>query len=193
MEYGTLQEANRARQEEWLGGTRLPLTFRTNELAGEFGEVCELLLDRWVDGQHMYAPWRDALADEVADVIICCEIVAWQLGGNIDYERAEALARRIGNDYQWAAKVSRDIGLLCNAAKKYDRNTFGIAGGMPPEQVWDLIMRHLNEVVRDMYDRIYHEQFRADVSIARKFNRTSAKVGLNTYYVPPGVDRGLVF
>lgn len=192
MEYADFAEANAARQVEWLSGTTLPLTFRTNELAGEFGEVAELLLDRWTSGSHMHGAWKNALGEEMADVIICAELVAWQLHQRLDYVRAEALAQTPGNDYRWSAQVSRDIGLLCNAAKKMDRTAFGIAGGIGSEEGVAIVMERLDKVVRHIYDFAYGERMYMEVALARKFNKTSAKVKLLTLYIPPGHDRALL-
>lgn len=192
MEYPTLQQANAARQREWLGEVKLPLTFRTNEMAGELGEVAEALLDRWTAGSHMHGPWKDHLVEEMADVVICAEITAWQLNERIDYARAEGLAQSISTDYRWATQCSRDMGLLCNAAKKMDRTAYGIAGGIPVEEGRALVLDKLQIMVGHVYDLAFHEHVYMEVGIARKFNKTSAKIGLQTMYIPPGHDRALL-
>lgn len=191
-EYSTFSEANAARQIEWLGGQHLPLTFRTNEMAGELGEVAELLLDRWIPSSHMYTAWHRALADELADVIICSEIIAWQLSEQLDYNAPDGLARWTGTDYQWCAKTERDMGLLCNIAKKMDRTVYGIAGGVQPDVGRRLVMERVRQMVQHVYNLASSERIRMEVVVARKFNGTSKKVGLQTLYIPPGIDRALL-
>lgn len=192
MEFPTLGEANAARQAEWLAGTHLPITFRTNELAGELGEVAELLLDHWMPATRFGDQWVNALADELGDVIICSEIIAWQLGLEIDYAMAAGLATTVANDYRWCAQVQRSLGLLCNAAKKMDRTTYGIAGGIPLEEGKTMVQKHLTEVVRQAYNLAFRLQILMEVAVARKFNKTSVKVGLTTLYIPPGYDRAIL-
>lgn len=189
-DYATLRTANAARQAVWMTGTPLPLTFRTNELAGEFGEVAELLLDRWSRNGHMYSAWRDALGQELSDVVICGDIVGWTLGQPIDLARHEGLAQRADIDLKWIGYGARDVGLLCNEAKKLDRNLYSLAGAKPYQD--SNIMAHLGKVMQRIYDMLYNEQYIPEVAIARKFNMTSKKVGFEVYYIPPGYDRALL-
>lgn len=191
-EWPDLGGANRMRQVEWLGEVKLPLTFRTNEMAGELGEVAELLMIRWVPGQRFTEQWRSALADEIADGIICADIVALTLGEPLDLATPEGLASRVSNDYRWCAWALEDMGLLCNAAKKMDRTEYAVAGGLSYAEGKPMVMEALNKMVQHLYNLAFNEQIIMEVAVARKFNKTSAKLGLQTLFIPPGHDRALL-
>lgn len=179
-----------ARQKEWLRGTMLPLTFRTNEMAGELGEVAELLMDRWRPGQQMYGAWVTNFADELSDVAICGDLVGYYAQGpRFDYDLLEGRAGLHGmTDYKWCTKVMRHMGLMCNAAKKRDRQHYVIAGADPDADV----MGPLCLVMQLVYDMAHDERINMERAVASKFNKTSKKVGLQTLYIPPGIDRALL-
>lgn len=84
--YTTLRAANIARQIEWQAGRDLPLLFRAVELAGEAGEACNIVkkLVREQLGVRGPRATVDQLADELADVVICTDLVALNIGINLD-------------------------------------------------------------------------------------------------------------
>lgn len=185
-DYATLRAANVARQEEWLLRRPLSLSFRSNEMAGEAGEVAEVILTKWY---HYRTPkdaavWREALADELADVIICADLIALCTRCN---PPPANVWDKPGNEWKWCAGLLRDIGLVCNYIKKIERTTNGIAGGadLHVSGLEDKLLR----VNKDIYDMAYSEGIDMEVALARKFNKTSAKVGLTTFFIPPGYDR----
>lgn len=76
-----LRKANIARNEEYAPEHIFSLSFRGNELAGETGEACNVLkkMDRHI---HLLpgGKWdRDHLIEELADVIICVDLIAMDL------------------------------------------------------------------------------------------------------------------
>lgn len=76
-----LRAANIARQAEWCPDQIPDLSFRGNELGGECGEALNVIkkLER---ERHGWAGSRasvDQLAQELADVIICVDLVAQQV------------------------------------------------------------------------------------------------------------------
>lgn len=82
MNLHTLREALAARQRLWTGGNPPDLSFRGLELAGETGEACNVMkkLER---ERHGWAGSRDTvahLAEELADVVICADLIAQQVG-----------------------------------------------------------------------------------------------------------------
>lgn len=86
--YRTLRAANAARQGEWDKDARITLSYRLNELAGETGEACNV--GKKIDRERLgiagsRATVRD-LAEELADVVICADLVA--MGEGIDLEQA---------------------------------------------------------------------------------------------------------
>lgn len=89
-EYTDLRSANRARQREWDAGNQLSLAYRGNELAGEVGEACNVIkkLERERLGILGSRATVGELADELADVLICADLIAMHYG--IDLEAAVA-------------------------------------------------------------------------------------------------------
>lgn len=85
--YGTLREANTARQKLW--GKKNAL-FAAVELAGEMGEALNVVkkLERERIGQAGSRATLQDLADELGDVQICLDLLASAYG--IDLERAAA-------------------------------------------------------------------------------------------------------
>lgn len=82
-DYNSLTAANIARQKEWDTGTEpLSLSFKGNELAGETGELCNVL--KKLERERLGIPGsRDTVehaAEEMADVIICVDLIATHLG-----------------------------------------------------------------------------------------------------------------
>ncbi len=84
-----LRLADLARQREWYtGAARVDLAYRGNELAGECGEACNVIkkLERARLGVRGSTASRQDLADELADVIICVDLIAGDC--HIDLEEA---------------------------------------------------------------------------------------------------------
>lgn len=84
--YTNLRAANIARQAEWDPSDKITLVFRANELAGETGEACNVAkkLERERLG---IAGSRDTvahLAEELADVVICADLIAMAEGIDLD-------------------------------------------------------------------------------------------------------------
>ena len=84
LTFDQLARATTARNPEWGDTNRTP-EFRACELAGEVGEVCNEVkkLARFrmgLVGGKTTCEGRDDLADELGDVVICCELLASQFG-----------------------------------------------------------------------------------------------------------------
>lgn len=88
MSLKALRRANHARHIEWARGEDVPILYRSNELAGEVGEACNIVkkLERQRAGWIGSRATVEDLADELADVIICVDLLAMDLG--IDLEKA---------------------------------------------------------------------------------------------------------
>jgi len=82
----TLREANAARQKEWDTGNQITLAYRGNELAGEVGEACNILkkLERERLGIKGSRATVEQLAEELADVVICADLIAMDAGIDLD-------------------------------------------------------------------------------------------------------------
>lgn len=78
----TLKAANQARQKEWDVDNKIDLAFRGNELAGEVGEACNVIkkLERERLGIKGSRDTAEHLAEELADVVICVDLIAMHLG-----------------------------------------------------------------------------------------------------------------
>lgn len=77
-----LRSANIVRQAEWDKDDRISLSYRGNELAGEVGEACNVIkkLDRERMGIRGSRDTVEHLAEELADVVICADLIAMQEG-----------------------------------------------------------------------------------------------------------------
>lgn len=77
-----LRKANTKRAVEWSEGNDVSLSFRGNELAGEVGEACNIIkkLDRERNGWIGSRSTPEELAEELADAVICTDLIAMELG-----------------------------------------------------------------------------------------------------------------
>lgn len=82
-----LRQANERRQKEWDPTDSITLEFRGNELAGEVGEACNVIkkLARERLGLVGSRATKWQLAEELADVIICADLIAMQMGIDLAY------------------------------------------------------------------------------------------------------------
>jgi NTP pyrophosphatase (non-canonical NTP hydrolase) len=82
----TLRAANTARQKEWDPNDNITLAFRGNELAGETGEACNVI--KKLERERMRIRGSRAsvadLASELADVVICADLIAMHEGIDLD-------------------------------------------------------------------------------------------------------------
>lgn len=83
-----LRTANIDRQEEWCPDQKPDLSFRGNELAGEVGEACNVIkkLERERFGWAGSRASKERLAEELADVVICADLVA--IAAHVDLHSA---------------------------------------------------------------------------------------------------------
>lgn len=102
LDFKNLRAANGARQVEWTGSAAVPLLFRATELAGETGEAMNIVkkLERERLGWPGSRATRAQLADELADIIICVDLLAM----TEDIDLAVAIARKFN-------ETSRKVGL----------------------------------------------------------------------------------
>jgi len=89
LNFNDLRMANIDRDIEWVNGEeKLPITFRATELAGEVGEACNIIkkIERERLGLVGTRASMEELEDELADVVICLDLIAMDLG--IDLSKA---------------------------------------------------------------------------------------------------------
>lgn len=84
----TLRAANATRMLEWDTGNQITPSYQGNELAGEVGEACNIIkkLERERLGIKGSRANLADLAEELADVVICVDLIA--MGYNIDLDQA---------------------------------------------------------------------------------------------------------
>lgn len=107
--FSTLREANEIRQDEWDTNGDITLTYRATELGGEVGEALNVIkkLERERLGIKGSRATLEDLAEELADVIICADLIAMSEG--IDLEAA--VARKFN-------KTSEKVGLTTRMMEK---------------------------------------------------------------------------
>jgi NTP pyrophosphatase (non-canonical NTP hydrolase) len=90
--FTTLRAANAARQAEWDPDDRITLAYRGNEMGGECGEAQNVIkkLERERLGIRGSRATVQDLADELADVVICADLIAMAEGIDLD----QAIARK---------------------------------------------------------------------------------------------------
>lgn len=88
MSFEKLRAANAKRQEEWDRDGQITLSYRGTELGGEVGEALNIIkkLERERLGIRGSRATVAELAEELADVIICCDLIAMATG--IDLTKA---------------------------------------------------------------------------------------------------------
>lgn len=85
-EHQTLRVANQVRQAEWDSKDQISLSYRGNEMAGEVGEACNVIkkLERERLGIRGSRATVAQLAEELADVVICADLIAMAEGIDLD-------------------------------------------------------------------------------------------------------------
>lgn len=83
---GSLRRANQRRQKEWDSEGKITLSYRGNELGGESGEAQNIIkkLERERLGIRGSRATKEQLAEELADIIICCDLIAGDVGIDLD-------------------------------------------------------------------------------------------------------------
>ena len=82
MSFDKLRAANAKRQKEWDKDNQITLSYRGTELGGEVGEALNIIkkLERERLGIKGSRATLQDLAEELADVIICCDLIAMATG-----------------------------------------------------------------------------------------------------------------
>jgi NTP pyrophosphatase (non-canonical NTP hydrolase) len=82
----TLRAANEARQREWDAGNQITIEYRGNELGGECGEAQNIIkkLARERMGIRGSRATIAQLREELADVVICVDLIAMATGIDLD-------------------------------------------------------------------------------------------------------------
>lgn len=181
-QYLTLRTANIARQAEWdPSGHAKDLFWRMNELAGETGELCNILkkLHRERVGIPGSRATKDQLADEAADILICIDLLAIDCG--IDANQIRTGYRAFSGRVVFRSlphcgtlltkRLGRVAEVLCDADEQ---------GGLSPSRV-DRMALCLAALQAYVMQLCVQENIDLHMAVENKFNATTTKVGLSTY------------
>src|ERR1700677_2060882 len=82
-----LRQANLERQKEWDPANDITIEYRGNELAGEVGEACNIIkkIARERLGLRGSKAGKYELAEELADVVICVDLIAMMMDIDLCY------------------------------------------------------------------------------------------------------------
>lgn len=196
-----LRNANLVRDVEWNSAAeRISIAWRANEFAGELGELANLVKKiARVRMKLKHAPVdENALlsqaADELADVLICLDLLAMDLGLNtrdillksLDSRKAPHGIERMSLSYVSASLVATAYYIVC-MAERIEALQLGLASPGPSkeDQCIDFIRQSIPSflsawVVLGAMLKIDWRQ-----AIPAKFNATSQKHGLATMMEAP--------
>lgn len=163
-----LHIANIARGKEWEGSNdKCGIDFWGVELAGEVGEACNIIkkLERERIGLRGSRATLHDLADELADVIICVDLIACHIGtivvpqeNKLPWLKNKSLAD-LGNGMFAAA------GMVCHVIESRDRRNL-----VP---LLCILVNRVELIARS-------QKIDLGVAVRNKFNATSEKYNLIT-------------
>ena len=174
--HDNLRSANIARQIEWDANGSITGVYRAIELAGEAGEACNVVkkLERERLGLPGSRETVEHLAEELADVFICLDLLAAGCGlaGFFEEDRADFAGFPWSGLYA-AGKLTGSIGFAVDAVTSNDD------GVSPPRSTWALFEK-LREA--NMWAKFLAFKYGIDPkqAVVAKFNATSEKIGLET-------------
>jgi NTP pyrophosphatase (non-canonical NTP hydrolase) len=101
LTFNALRRANRQRQDEWDPNKTIDPLYRATELAGEMGAALNVVkkLERERRGIAGSRATKDDLRHELADVLICLDLLAEEYGidlGEATREKFNATSQKVG-------------------------------------------------------------------------------------------------
>lgn len=177
-----LREANKVRQREWDKGNVLPLLFRTNELYGETGEAANVVkkLERERLGIDGSRDTIDHLLEELADVVICLDLVGLHLNVPAGFEdefASIADIHKLGGMtvLQVTNLLAHKVGDICGHAFTSDIHKVDVN---------PILMSNLLREATWCARRLGAFHWRSvDEAVEAKFNATSEKLNLKTRFI----------
>ncbi|HTK34573.1 MAG TPA: MazG-like family protein [Caulobacteraceae bacterium] len=175
LSLSALRTANLARQAEWDKAAGIDVVYRANELAGEVGEACNVIkkLSRERLGIRGARATVEDLASELADVVICVDLVAMSL--DLDFRGAT-----LGEGPFKVVLGSAAAPPLTSAGLQLTRG----CGLVSSWVIWGAssvqIGAALDGLLQDCALVAAIEDIDLGAAVVAKFNATSEKVGLAT-------------
>lgn len=178
--YQTLRDANAVRQHEWDPGNHArDLFWRANELAGETGELCNVLkkIHRERCGVAGSRAVLNDLAEEAADVLICIDLLALDYG--VSDTDIQSFADHVmgqhghldGTLVERGTMITRCLGRVCDVLYEDDG----------PDGHHDEMAARLGALQANILILARTEGINMLVAVANKFNATTHKMGLTTF------------
>lgn len=162
----------------------LPLAFRVTELIGEVGEAVNLMkkierkrLGISSAGTGEFAAICDSLADELADIVICCDLVAMDLERDLgDWIMTDRLAPIPESETlsSLGVKLGKRLAQVCALAETVEKK------GAVTTTVGVYFAASLSELITTVRAVAYVRKIDLPASVARKFNATSRKLAFQT-------------
>lgn len=163
-----LRSANEARQKLWEQDNPAVFDFswRTNELAGEVGELCNVLkkLHRERVGIPGSRATMDDLADELADVVICIDLVGMTTG-------IPTLP------YFGTTTPGITFGTLTNAGNSLTARCGAVSALNFIEHEAQTLEERLKILLKTVRALAHREAIDLRMAVQNKFNLTSRKMG----------------
>lgn len=166
--YDTLRGANAARQKIWDPGDVVDIDWRCNEFMGEVGEVCNVIkkLYRERAGLPGSVDTVDHLAEELADTMICLDLLLMTAGSNHSIDRATTACGDVpAGDFSLTvlgSALGASSGRFVYAISLFDAGIGPFVG----------VACALARIARQ-------EKIDLKLETARKFNDTSRKMGFD--------------
>jgi hypothetical protein len=173
-----LRMASELRQVEW-GADALSLHFRGIELLGEVGEAANVMkkLERERLGIRGSRATVDDLANELADVVICADLVGLDVGEHVSTGRG-ALMIYSGTEFDALGVV---LGKMAGRAlEMIEMVVRARLVGRGERETVDVLASTLGELIKVAHRIASERGIDLDAAVVAKFNATSEKIGLKT-------------
>ena len=175
--FDNLRAANTVRQLEWDPSSQITGLYRAVELAGEVGELANVVkkLERERLGLPGSRESVEHLAEELADVFICIDLLAagYRLVGFFEEDRADI------STFPWDALYG--VGKLVGAVGAATESVTSNDDGENPHKInLGMFFEKLREA--NMWAKFIAFKYGVDPkqAVVVKFNATSEKIGLET-------------
>jgi len=171
-----LRTANVARDKEWSEAEQTAFTpmFFANGILGEVGELANLLkkLERERMGKTGSRAAPAAVGEELADVVIYTDLLAWTLGIEFGTQLPSWPPAERVNYSRLGAGLGKNVGRVCALMLEYEGKYNRQPLTLVREPIYGIITQA--KLVADHMGLDFYK------AVATKFNMTSEKYGMQT-------------